>query len=645
MKTEQLIAMAAKQAAEQRQAGTSQPAGRIEQAEMEMMAASNVAPQPQPESQSQLQAPQQAPAGMAAVAAAQPSGSNLAAAATGDPAHRPLEPGQVPSMTTPIASTGQAATQPAAVPAPSSTPASTSAAMAAVGAATLAKNATAEMPAQPQTEKRHASAIESAKAAAAAQASGEQPSGKPAASPAPVAAAAPSGKAPINRSNWHEGVPVGNKSIASKGLIFVFGFLGIFFAWATLFPISSAVVAPGSVVSAGANKLIQHPVGGVVREIRLREGDQVNAGDVILILDPAISRAEFGRLEARQRLLRAQQARLESEAGKSQFDGLVNVAGQTLRGSQDSTNPSAEAPVLDPLLLEQMREFEAGRKRLLAEMEAAASQVKALEEDRLGFEAQRRGAQKLLNFTKGEIRKVEPLVIEGYLPKARLWDLEKAQFEQETSIASFTANISSTDQRIAEAQARLAQLSQADQEKKAEERTRVLAELAEIEDSILAAKTALESTELRAPVGGTLTKMTANTVGGVIKSGDTVVEIVPANSGLITEFRVPLHKIRSVAVGQDARVVVTAFNRRTYDPIMGEVIYVSADAEMDDATNESFFLARARLNEDPEKNNGLGEIQAGMTTEVYALSEPRVFLNYVLQPIFDSFSKAFRESN
>lgn len=452
---------------------------------------------------------------------------------------------------------------------------------------------------------------------------------------------------PVTHSNWHESVPVGNRKVATKGLIFIFGFLGLFFAWAVLFPISSAVVASGNIVSAGANKLIQHPSGGVVRQIKVLDGQSVEAGDVILLLDPSAARAEFSRLSARQRLLEAQRTRLDSEQGENAFDNKIAVSGVSLRGTQvagSAQQTEAEADAAD-LMSEQRREFEAGRKRLKSEIDAATSQIESLKDERSGSEAQLAGARKLLAFTNAEIGKVEPLVNEGYLPKTRLWDLEKKRLEQVTSVTNLESNIDSTGQKVSEAEARLAQLIQADQEKRSEERTRVIAELAEIRDSIAAAKVAMTSTELKAPVAGVLTKMTANTEGGVIKPGDTIAEIVPANSGLVTEFRVPLEKIKAVSVGQTARVVLSAFNRRTYDPIEGEVIYVSADSQMDNVTGESYFLARAKLKADPEKNNGLSEIQAGMTTEVYALSEPRVFLSYVAQPIFDSFSKAFREIN
>lgn len=446
------------------------------------------------------------------------------------------------------------------------------------------------------------------------------------------------------RPNWQEGLPVGNKQVASRGLIFIFGFLAIFFAWAFLFPISSAVVATGKMVSAGSNKLVQHPQGGVVQKIYASDGDLVTQGQPLLLIDPSVSRAELTRLTARQRLLTALQTRLNSERGGQGFANTVEVSGLNLRGAQSNAGEAAEKAVQDELLEEQRREFDAGRKRLAAEKDAATSLIESLKDERSGLEARLAGARSALASTREELARVRPLANDGFLPKARMWELERRGLEEATTATNLEASIDSTGQRIAEAEARLAQLEQADEEKRAEELTRVTGELAEISDQIEAARTAFEGAEIRAPVTGTLTKMAANTEGGVVRAGDTIAEIVPKDAVLITEFRVPLQSIKSVKVGQTARVVVTAFNRRTYDPIQAEVTYVSADSEMDEATQEQFFIARARLKENPEKNNGLAEIQAGMTTEVYALVEPRVFMDYVLQPIRDSFSKAFRET-
>ncbi len=445
--------------------------------------------------------------------------------------------------------------------------------------------------------------------------------------------------------SWQQQVPTDTARIAKRGAIFVFGFLAIFFAWGTLFPIASAVVANGKIVSAGQNKLIQHSTGGLVQEILVHDGSTVEEGQVLLVLDPSNSQAELTRLAARQSMLSALKSRLEAEANGGNFGNTIAVSGLKLRGAQETTLAEAQSSDDHRVLAEQQVEFDAGRKRLNAELDAATYQMESLKDQRKGMMNRLEGARQLLDFTDMEIKKTRPLVEDGYLAKSRLWDLDKRRLEQISTIGNLESEIDATNQKVLEAEAKLAQLTEADREKRSEELTSVITELAEIRGQLTAAQSSVNLTELRAPQAGTIVKLAAHTRGGVIKAGEVVAEIVPQNSGLETEFRVAVADVDSVNVGQDARIIITAFNRRTYDPIDGEVSYVSADSSVDDQTGETFFLARARMKPNPDKNVGLHQVQAGMATEVFAQATPRVFMSYALQPLFDSMNRSFRETN
>ena len=454
---------------------------------------------------------------------------------------------------------------------------------------------------------------------------------------------------PAAAPSWQEKVPTDIGQISRKGTIFVFGFLGVFLIWATLFPIASAVVSMGKVVSAGQNKLIQHPTGGVVQEIRVRDGAYVDKGEVLLVLDPAGSQAELTRLSARVSMLSALKTRLEAEANGGAFTNPTSVAGLGLRGAQDASTGSGAATTQESsanrVLAEQQIEFDAGRKRLNAELDAARYQIESLKDTRDGLETRLEGTRQLLQFTEMEIKKTRPLVEDGYLAKSRLWDLDKKRLEQISEVGNLEAEVEATQQRVWEAEANLARLSESDREKRSEELTNVITELEEISDQLEAARSSVNLTELRAPAAGTIVKMAAHTNGGVVQAGEVVAEIVPFDAGLEAEFRVGVADVDSVSVGQNARIVITAFNRRTYDPIDGEVTYVSADSVVDETTGETFFLARAQMKPNPDKNLGLHEIQAGMATEVYAEAEPRVFMSYALQPLLDSMGRSFKETN
>ncbi|MEM1317820.1 MAG: HlyD family type I secretion periplasmic adaptor subunit [Pseudomonadota bacterium] len=451
---------------------------------------------------------------------------------------------------------------------------------------------------------------------------------------------APAASAAKAATDWREQVPTSNGSIVRKGLVFVFGFLGLFVIWAFAFPIASAVVASGKIVSSGQNKLIQHPTGGVVRSIAVQDGSRVSAGDVLLVLDDSTNRAELTRLTARYQRLMALKTRLEAEnAGGTFSESLSN--GITLRGSQGAAESENETALFN----EQRREFEAGRKRLNAELDAAFALAEAQKEQLVGLQTRMVASRELLAQTDLEISRLRPLANAGDIAKSRLWEVERRRLEQARDVGDLDSQIAATLQRIAEAEARVEQLAESDRETRSEELTGVLGELREISDQLEAARSAVELTELRAPVAGTVTQLVANTIGGVVPAGEPVAQIVPTGTALEAEFRVAPTDVNSVVLGQKARIVITAFNRRTYDPIDGKVSYVAADSQTDATSGETYFLARATLAADPQKDQGIGEIQPGMQTEVYALNTPRNFVTYAVQPVMDSFSKAFRQTD
>ena len=249
-------------------------------------------------------------------------------------------------------------------------------------------------------------------------------------------------------------MPTDVGQVSRKGTVFVFGFLGIFLVWATLFPIASAVVSMGKVVSAGQNKLIQHSTGGVIQEIRVGDGAYVEKGEVLLVLDSAGNQAELTRLSARKSILSALKTRLEAEARGGDFNGNVTVSDLGLQGAQDvAANEAGRAEsAASRVLAEQQIEFDAGRKRLNAELDAAKYQIESLKDQRSGLLTRLEGTRHLLEFTEMEIKKTRPLVEDGYLAKSRLWDLDKKRLEQiSDQLEAVQSSINLTELRALEA--------------------------------------------------------------------------------------------------------------------------------------------------------------------------------------------------
>ena len=142
---------------------------------------------------------------------------------------------------------------------------------------------------------------------------------------------------------------------------------------------------------------------------------------------------------------------------------------------------------------------------------------------------------------------------------------------------------------------------------------------------------------MRAPVSGTVVKMSVGTLGGVVASGDVIAEIVPRGAGLMAEGRVRPADIGDVALGQSAEVVVTAHDRRSQQPLPARVTYVAADTQRDDTSDEPYYVVRLTV------DAGSAPMMAGMQAELYLHAAPRTFLDYVLEPLADSFRHAFQE--
>ena len=448
------------------------------------------------------------------------------------------------------------------------------------------------------------------------------------------------------------GAPVAIKTdqsaVVRKGLIFVFGFLGLFLVWASLFPISSAVIASGQLVSSGQNKLVQHTSGGIVQSIEAKDGQGLKKGDIIAVLDDADAQGRLTRLEARYQRLDALKARLQAEKSDGAGDGNngFTLAGSSLRGFDSSSVQALSAGTVATTLQDEQRsELKYGRRRRLAEQNGAQARLEALRVRRIGVQDRLDNRTESLNLTKLRIAKVRPLVKEGYVAKNKLWDLQAQLIEQKAIIDDLLSEADVLRQQLAESEADLRRMLAGNSENVSKELTATLGEMAEISDQIAAARSEVRLSVIRAPAAGTLTNLQANTVGGVVPAGSAIAAIVPAGAGLIAEAKVLPRDIDSVHPGQNARIALSAFSQRIVDPVPAKVTYVSADAIPDKVTGKPTFTVRVAFDREVLSTELATTLQSGMPVDVFIKSEPRVFLSYVLRPLLHSVSRSFREPN
>ena len=485
---------------------------------------------------------------------------------------------------------------------------------------------------------------------------------------------------------WRASAKTDSNSIIRSGFWAVGVIFVVFLIWACFFPLSSAVITPGTFVSDGKNKVVQHQRGGRVREIFVREGTRLITGQPILALDETQSQAELTKLEARHASLTALKARLDAERSGGDRamitasvsrrsvslrggSGLSIAAARvlTLRGGEGKqvllrsmTGAESEQPALVKLastppttlpdranqefLESQRMAYSSGREVLARQTESLAKKVETLQKQKHGVLARVRAQQTMLDMNRREYDRLLPLAKQGYVARNRLNERERAVLELEGSLAALKLDGEGIDNQIEEVRVQIEKARSEYASSAAREYAKIVSELAEISDQLVAARQSVKGATVRAPVSGVLTRLLSTTVGGVVGAADLIGEIVPDDAPLVVQARVQPSDIDYVRIGQDAKIAVTAFNRRIDDTIRGQVTFKSADAEKDENSGDPYFTVRLKVvGTEGKGRNRLNDIQAGMQSEIYINTGSRTFMAYLAKPLIDSFKRAFRE--
>ena len=414
------------------------------------------------------------------------------------------------------------------------------------------------------------------------------------------------------------------------GLLVVFGSIG---AWAAMSSIRSAVVASGTVVVEGHSKRVQHRDGGIVAEIRVEDGDHVEAGDLLIRLDETETRAQLAIIESVLDEFEAKRARLAAER-----DGETEVRfPATLLARRD------EFKVAE-LLVGQERFF-ASRKAVLDGRKHQLNQrIDQLAQEISGITAQATSTGEQSRLIGGELDSLRPLLDDGFVSVTRIRSLEREQARLLGDAGQRAAEIARAQARIGETRLEIIQLADDARSATLEELGEAESRIAELRERQLEAQTKLTRTSLRAPLSGLVHQLTVHTIGGVIGAGDTIMQIVPQADELVIEARVRTQDIDEIVEGQGAIIRFTAFNQRNTMQAMAEVIHVSADTSQETRDAPPTFAVRLRLSADELDKLGDLTLKPGMPADVFIQTRTRTPLSYLLQPLSDQIARSFRES-
>ncbi len=399
------------------------------------------------------------------------------------------------------------------------------------------------------------------------------------------------------------------------------GFFAVFLVWAIFAPIDAGVTVQGTVSVLGNRKAIQHPTGGVVQEIMVKEGAQVEAGQVLLRINPLKSEAEMTGVELQYINLLATESRLKAERDNANTITWTDELGKHFK---DSDSRVAEAKNLQVQLFNSRR----------AEYN---SQVSSLNEQISGLSVMLNSRKIQQRSLDEEMTNTRKLAKDGFVPMAQANQAERQKSDIDSSIASTQADIARAKLQIS--QLRSALLKDVD------------IQLQEIQKNRDAMSSRLDSAkfdrdlaEVKAPVSGSVVGLKVFTEGGVITSGQVLMEVVPKDESLIVQAKIPATIIDKVRVGMPTDMRFTAFNSSTTPIIPGMVSVVGADKEPGGNANEGeFYMGQVETTKEGLVLLGSLKVQPGMPVDVIIKAGERSFMSYLLKPLSDKTARAFKD--
>jgi HlyD family type I secretion membrane fusion protein len=395
-------------------------------------------------------------------------------------------------------------------------------------------------------------------------------------------------------------------------------------------------------VATGQNKLVQHFEGGIVREIAVKEGDVVEANEVLVRMDDTAAKSKLRRLVLKNYRLIAMKARLETEMGPS---GTIETPVAFSRSGRD--------PEIEAILERQRAELQARQVSRATEEAVLKMQIAGLEESIRGYEAQVQSTKDRIALFAEELKDKNMLLGQQLVRKTDVLALRRSEASLGGDLGEYLGRIADSKERIAQANEKIAQLQSTALRDVIKELRETDADLDDVEEQIRAAQDVVDRVDVRSPVRGIVVKNNFHTPGGVVSPGAVILELLPIGDERIIEAHVRPNDISHVSVGQQALVRLSALNQRITPMVGASVIYVSADAlaevktepHPDGETRREFYVVRVRLDKDDIVKRVPDFIPTpGMPADVYIKTGERTFFEYIMKPVLDSFSRAFRET-
>jgi HlyD family type I secretion membrane fusion protein len=413
-------------------------------------------------------------------------------------------------------------------------------------------------------------------------------------------------------------------------LAFAVGGLGV---WGSAVPLASAVVSQGEVIVASRRKEVQHLSGGTVKSIRVKDGANVKAGEILVELDPEKAHrqheltrsAYFANLAAKSRIV-------------AERDDAANVVFSKELNSAGDADPDIAA-----LLGTQKRLFQTKRREFHGQRELLDQRKRQLADEIAGLTAEQTSINKQIGLANRELAILKQLLKKGHATRHRVLTFEREIARLEGSLGRIAGKISKSRKEVVSIEMQILQLAKQRNKETAAELRDTEQRLLDSRERYLAAKADLTRLKILSPVDGTIVGLRVHTIGGVIRPGETVLEIVPAADKLIVEARIRPLDIDNISVGQQTTVRLTALKQRNMPQLDGRVVYVSADRTKDNRTGETHYVAQVAISPGAMSELGGENLVPGMPAEIYIKTGERTAIAYLMEPLVDSVHRAWRE--
>jgi HlyD family type I secretion membrane fusion protein len=415
-------------------------------------------------------------------------------------------------------------------------------------------------------------------------------------------------------------------------LVVAFGGAG---GWAVLAPLSGAVIVPGIVEVDSYRKTVQHLEGGIVKEILVRPGDHVAKGQPLLVLDDIQAASAVGVLRVQLDGELAKQARLVAEIARA----------DAIRFPEELAQRRTESAKLDALIQAEESLFAARRQLMEGQVAILRAQVQDVDEEIRGLAAQIESVDRNIGFVKEQLAINETLSKKSFATHNAVLDSRRQLAQKQEDRGEYVSRLGAGKQKLKDIELRIGGLYDTHVREAADEFKLTRQRIADLEDRIRPSEDQLKRSVVVAPIAGEVVDLQVHSTGGVIAPRQPLMDLVPADAGLIIEGKLRLDDIKHVQVGADVDVQLTAYKRRITPRVPGKLTYISADSLTEQAPGGEvryYQVYIAVQQKDLEEAGGL-VLNPGMPVQAFIRTAGRTFLEYLMQPITDSMRRAFRE--